>query len=42
MPANCLTKQAVAIRDTDCNYFLTICFFKRQMPFEPIFDGFPA
>ena len=38
LPAICLTNQAYAIRDTDCNYYLTIWFFKRRMPL----DGFPA
>ena len=39
MPAECLMKQAYAIRNTDCSYFLTIRFFKRQMLFEAICDG---
>ncbi len=40
MPAACLMKQAYAIRNSDCNYFLTIYFYKRREPFETIFDGF--
>jgi len=40
MPAICLIEQASAIRNPDCNYFLTIYFFKRRVPFETIFDGF--
>ena len=40
MPAICLIEQANAIRNSDCNYFLTIYFFKRRVPFETIFDGF--
>ena len=39
MPAECLIKQAYAIHNTDYSYFLTICFFKRRMPFEAICDG---
>lgn len=40
MPAKCPVKQASAIRNADCNYVLTIYFFKRRALFETIFDGF--
>ena len=36
MAAICLIKQASAIRNSDCNYFLTIYFIKRREPFDKV------